>query len=57
MIALAWEFSCVSRNESKSGFWLDTAMSAIRGCGFALGTAYSFGAARWSNTNPPRAIE
>ena len=26
------------------GFWLDTAMSAIRGCGFALGASYLFGA-------------
>ena len=27
-----------------AGFWLDTAMSAIRGCGFALGASYLFGA-------------
>jgi hypothetical protein len=43
-ITLAWEFSRASRHEPKSGFWLDTAMSAIRGCGFALGAAYLFGA-------------
>lgn len=44
-ITLAWEFSRASRNEPKPGFWLDTAMSAVRGCGFALGTSYLFGAA------------
>jgi len=43
-ITLAWEFSRASRGEPKPGFWLDTAMSAIRGCGFALGASYSFGA-------------
>src|SRR5260370_2214238 len=42
-ITLAWEFSRASRGGPKAGFWLDTAMSAIRGCGFALGTAYLFG--------------
>ena len=30
-ITLAWEFSRASRHEPKPGFWLDTAMSAIRG--------------------------
>jgi hypothetical protein len=43
-ITLAWEYSRESRNGPKPGFWLDTAMSAIRGCGFALGASYSFGA-------------
>jgi len=43
-ISLAWEYSRVSRHEPKPGFWVDTAMSAIRAGGFALGTAYSFGA-------------
>jgi hypothetical protein len=43
-ITLAWEYSRASRGESKPGFWLDTAMSAIRGCGFGLGAAYLFGA-------------
>src|SRR5262249_583461 len=38
-------FSRASRHEPKQGFWLDAAMSAIRGCGFALGVSYSFGAA------------
>ena len=37
-ITLAWEFSRASRHEPKPGFWLDTAMSAIRGCGFASGS-------------------
>ncbi len=44
-ITLAWEFSRASRREPKPGFWVDLAMSAIRGCGFALGTAYSSGTA------------
>jgi len=44
-ITLAWEFSRASRHEAKPGFWLDSAMSAIRGCGFALGASYLFGAA------------
>jgi hypothetical protein len=43
-ITLAWEFSRASRNAPRSGFWLDTAMSAVRGCGFALGMAWLFGA-------------
>src|SRR5437899_7377397 len=43
-ITLAWEYARASRNAPKPGFWLDTAMSAIRGCGFALGASYSFGA-------------
>ncbi len=42
-ITLAWEFSRASRHGPKPGFWLDTAMSAIRACGFALGAAYLFG--------------
>jgi hypothetical protein len=44
-ITLAWEFSRASRHEPTPGFWVDTCMSAIRGCGFALGAAWSFGAA------------
>jgi hypothetical protein len=44
-ISLAWEFSRASRHEPVQGFWADAAMSAIRGCGFALGASYSFGAA------------
>jgi hypothetical protein len=44
-ITLAWEFARASRHEPKPGFWIDSAMSAIRGAGFALGAAYSFGAA------------
>jgi hypothetical protein len=43
-ITLAWEYSRASRHEPASGFWLDTAMSAIRGCGFGLGASYSYGA-------------
>jgi hypothetical protein len=44
-ITLAWEYSRASRQAPKSGFWLDSAMSAIRGCGFALGASYLFGPA------------
>ncbi len=42
-ITLAWEFSRASRGGPKPGFWYDTAMSAIRGAGFALGAAYLYG--------------
>lgn len=42
-ITLAWEFSRVSRHRPKPGIWYDTAMSAIRGAGFALGAAYLYG--------------
>src|SRR5579862_1119636 len=42
-ITLAWEYSRASRNAPKAGFWLDTAMSAIRGCGFAVGASYLLG--------------
>jgi hypothetical protein len=42
-ITLAWEYSRASRNEPKPGFWVDTAMSAIRGGGFALGASYLYG--------------
>lgn len=42
-LTLAWEYSRASRHEPKPGFWTDTAMSAVRGCGFALGSAYLFG--------------
>ena len=43
-ITLGWEFSRASRHRPKPGFWYDTAMSAIRGGGFALGTSYIYGA-------------
>jgi hypothetical protein len=42
-ITLAWEYSRASRHGPKPGFWYDTAMSAIRGAGFALGAAYLYG--------------
>jgi hypothetical protein len=42
-ITLAWEYSRASRGRPKPGFWYDTAMSAIRGAGFALGAAYLYG--------------
>ena len=43
-ITLAWEYSRASRNEPRPGFWVDAAMSAIRGLGFGLGGSYLFGA-------------
>jgi len=42
-VTLAWEFSRASRNLPKPRIWLDVAMSAIRGCGFALGASHLFG--------------
>lgn len=42
-ITLAWELSRASRQGPKPGFWYETAMSAIRGCGFALGGTFLFG--------------
>jgi len=42
-ITLAWEFSRASKHRPRPGFWYDTAMSAIRGLGFALGAAYLYG--------------
>jgi hypothetical protein len=44
-ITLAWEYSRASRHGPKPGFWYDSAMSAIRGAGFALGATYLYGAA------------
>jgi hypothetical protein len=44
-ITLAWEFSRASRHLPKPGWRFDAAMSAIRGAGFAVGTAHNFGAA------------
>src|SRR5581483_7321528 len=43
-ITLAIEFSRASRHGPKPGFWYDSAMSAIRGIGFGIGAAYSYGA-------------
>src|SRR5205807_1133460 len=42
-ITLAWEYSRASRHEPQPGFWVDTAMSAIRGFGFGMGASYLFG--------------
>jgi hypothetical protein len=42
-ITLGWEFSRASRQAPQQGFWVDTAMSAIRGVGFALGASHLFG--------------
>ncbi len=43
-VTLSWELSRASRHEPNPGFWYETTMSAIRGCGFALGLSYLFGA-------------
>ncbi len=42
-ITLGWEFSRASRNDPKPGFWHDVAMSALRACGFVVGSAYLHG--------------
>jgi hypothetical protein len=42
-VTLAWEFSRASRHQPKPGFWFDTAMSAIRGAGYGVGTAHLYG--------------
>ena len=42
-ITLAWEFSRASQHKPKPGVWYDAAMSAIRGAGFAIGSAYLYG--------------
>jgi hypothetical protein len=44
-ITLAWEYSWAATGKPKPGPWQDTAMSAIRGAGFALGAAYLYGGA------------
>jgi hypothetical protein len=43
-ITLAWEYSRASRHEPDPGFRVDLAMCAIRGCGYAVGASYVFGA-------------
>ena len=43
-VTLGWEYTRASRQEPRAGFWLDMWMSAIRGLGFGLGSAYLFGA-------------
>jgi len=40
---LGWELSRAARQRPKPGFWFDVAMSAIRGFGYGLGTAFLFG--------------
>ena len=42
-ITLGWEYSRAARGLPKARFRLDLAMSAIRGLGFGLGTAWLFG--------------
>jgi hypothetical protein len=42
---IALELSRAAKHKPKPGFWVDTAMSAIRGAGFALGTGYLYGVA------------
>jgi len=42
-ITLGFEYSRASRKLPLPGFWMDAAMSSIRGLGFGLGAAYLFG--------------
>ena len=42
-ITLSWELARAARHELKPGFWYETTMSAIRGCGFGVGAGYLFG--------------
>jgi hypothetical protein len=42
-VTLSWEYSRGSRQAPRAGFWLGAGMSAVRGCGFALGASYSVG--------------
>ena len=42
-LTLAWEFSRASRHQPPPGFGIDSAMSAIRGAGFGLGSSYLYG--------------
>src|SRR5450432_2314258 len=42
-ITLSWELSRAARGQPNPGFWLDTAVSAIRGLGFAVGMSLLFG--------------
>ncbi len=44
-ISLSLELSRAARHKPAPGLWIDLAMSAIRGLGFALGASYLFGAA------------
>lgn len=42
-ITLAWELSRAARRGPRPGAWHDVAMSAIRGCGYAIGASLLFG--------------
>jgi hypothetical protein len=42
-LTLAWELSRAARHGPRPGFWYEAAMSAIRGCGFAVGASFLFG--------------
>lgn len=42
-LTLAWELSRAARHGPRSGFWYEAAMSAIRGCGFAVGASFLLG--------------
>jgi hypothetical protein len=43
-LTLAWELSRAARHGPRPGFWYETAMSAIRGIGFAVGASFLLGA-------------
>src|SRR5277367_6017249 len=42
-LTLAWELARTARHGPKPGLWYDAAMSALRGCGFAVGASFLFG--------------
>src|ERR1700730_19147823 len=43
-IAFGWELSRLARKRSNPVFLYDVTMSAIRGCGYAIGASFLFGA-------------
>jgi hypothetical protein len=42
-ITLSWELARAARHDLKPGFWYESTMSAIRGCGYAIGASFRFG--------------
>jgi len=42
-VTLGWELSRVARHRPKSGFWFESAMSALRGIGYGLATGFLYG--------------
>jgi hypothetical protein len=42
-ITLSWELARAARHDLRPGFWYETTMSAIRGCGFVVGASHLYG--------------